>query len=125
MLTEDLKNTIKPSHKQVEQKEKEGIRMGFASQGGNQRKGSCTLGRFFTSKEIRLGRGQVSEPKRGEEQLVCGRQNRVTCTKGWHNYSVFPNLTHSSVSEGGGQVLKLRLQRSVPEKIPGIGVETA
>lgn len=122
MLTEDLKKTIKPSHKQVEQKEKEGIRMGLPPQGGNRRKDSCILGRLFNSKEIRLSRGQVSEPKRGEE---CGRQNGVTCTEGWHHYSVFPNLKHSSVSEGGGQVFKRRLQRSAPEKRPGLGVETA
>ena len=58
------------------EKEKEGIRAWLAPQGGScGRKGSPTLGRFLTNGQIRLDRGGISEPKRGEQQQVCGRQN--------------------------------------------------
>ena len=35
------------------------------------------------------------------------------------------NLRHSSVTESGGWVLKLRLQSSVPGRGQGLGAETA
>lgn len=116
--------TIKPSHEQV------GTKGRRRNQDGALYSREGTEGTIpapweaITSKEIRLGRGQVSEPKRGEEYLVCGRQNGVTCAEGWQLLlCVFPNLKYSTVSEGGGQVFKPRIQRSAPEKRLGLGVK--
>ena len=70
----------------------------------------------------------VSSPSRRSSWMEGELQNanpRVICIEGWHRHPALLNMRYSSVSVGGGQVLKLRLWRSVSGRGPGLGAETA
>lgn len=73
------------------------------------KKGSCTLGSLLIGREISLYRGGASEHRRtasshfAEGKTESGKESQHHCPE-------LPGLRHLPTNEGGGWVLKLRLE---------------
>ena len=80
------------------------------------------MGSPLTGREISWDGGGISEPLRRAQQPVCRRQNRETCTDGQNRCPALPSLRHLPADVDKGCMLKLRLQRSNPERDLGLAV---